>query len=74
MDSKGFFTNVDPIIAEHGRESEVWQTLVNEKVPFLFVFKNFLVHFLSQMPRDLRVRGLFIDNISGPVLQMLGTR
>lgn len=50
VDSRGFFSNVDPIFAEHGKDSEVWRTLVNEKVNFLFVFKNFLIRSRDSCP------------------------
>ena len=45
------------------------------------VFKSFYcVHFLNififffQRPPDTRLRALFIENLSGPLLQMLGTK
>jgi hypothetical protein len=32
VDYKGFFSDVDAIVGEHGKEEEIWQKLINEKV------------------------------------------
>ena len=32
VDSNGFFTNVEPVLADYGKENEVWQALINEEV------------------------------------------
>jgi hypothetical protein len=38
VNSKGFFSDVDAIVAEHGREEEVWQSLIRSQVcSFIFL-------------------------------------
>lgn len=61
-------------MAEHGKEEEVWQTLIHEKVCSITSRIKQLVLIFDQRPPKLRVRGLFIENLSGPILQMLGTK
>ena len=64
MDSRGFFSNVDPIFAEHGKDSEVWRTLVNEKVNFLFVFlRTFLFVLVTAAQRPSRERPVHRQHI-----------
>ncbi|PPQ92528.1 LOW QUALITY PROTEIN: hypothetical protein CVT25_010361 [Psilocybe cyanescens] len=66
VDIDGFFTNPGHIVARYGDEDATWTSLINEKVgtnPALII-----------RPDKLRVRALFIENISGPMLQMLGAK
>jgi hypothetical protein len=47
VDSKGFFTNVDPIIAASGNEGEVWRRLIDEQVKnygFLICMSRLICH------------------------------
>lgn len=51
IDSNGFFTNVEPIVAHYGKDNEVWHRLIHEKVkdsfqvgllsPFSMAFDGF---------------------------------
>ncbi|PPQ80936.1 hypothetical protein CVT26_014746 [Gymnopilus dilepis] len=58
VDSNGLFTNPGTIIARHGEEDTIWDELIHE----------------NQTPEGTRVQVLFVENLSGPVLQMLGAK
>ncbi|KAJ7135427.1 hypothetical protein C8R43DRAFT_1020979 [Mycena crocata] len=59
VDSNGFFTDSDKVVTTNDTKDQFWDTLINEE---------------SQRPDNIRVRALFIDNLTGPVLQMLGAK
>ncbi|KAJ7747969.1 hypothetical protein DFH07DRAFT_830716 [Mycena maculata] len=59
VDSNGFFTDSGKFVSKDDSKDELWNTLINED---------------SQRPDNIRVRALFIENMSGPVLQMLGAK
>ncbi|EDR10250.1 uncharacterized protein LACBIDRAFT_325159 [Laccaria bicolor S238N-H82] len=55
----GFFKDAGVVIAGESNKSEIWERII---------------HSTYQDQDDLRIRALFIENMSGPILQMLGTR
>ncbi|KAJ6511364.1 hypothetical protein C8R47DRAFT_963701 [Mycena vitilis] len=59
VDSNGFFTDSGTFVATEDTKEELWNTLINED---------------SQRPENIRVRAMFIDRMSGPVLMMLGAK
>ena len=77
----GFFKDAGVEIAGESNKSEIWQRIIHSTVRlFIFVTAFILVGLaLITLPQyqdqdDLRIRALFIENMSGPILQMLGTR
>lgn len=54
-----FFKDAGVVIAGESNKSEIWERII---------------HSTYQDQDDLRIRALFIENMSGPILQMLGTR
>jgi len=82
VDMNGFFTNAGPIEAHHGNERVTWERLISETVSrhamsrsstLVHTNTNFLAN-PSQRPANIRLRALFVENMSGPALQMLGAR
>ncbi|TEB25452.1 hypothetical protein FA13DRAFT_1756550 [Coprinellus micaceus] len=59
VDTNGYFTDAGSLDAEEGKDAETWRTILSE---------------INRRPPDLRVRALFLQNMTGPVLQMLGAR
>ncbi|TFK26626.1 hypothetical protein FA15DRAFT_588079 [Coprinopsis marcescibilis] len=59
VDTKGIFRDPGLLEAPAGQEGHVWNTVIDG---------------LGKRPENLRVRTLFVQNMSGPVLQMLGAR
>ncbi|KAJ7031642.1 hypothetical protein C8F04DRAFT_1110130 [Mycena alexandri] len=57
VDSNGFFTDSGKLVTDDTTKEELWNTLINEG---------------SQRPGNIRVRALFIEHLTGPVLMMLG--
>lgn len=55
----GFFKDAGVVLADESNKSEIWERII---------------HSTYQDQDDLRIRALFIENMSGPILQMLGTR
>ena len=77
----GFFKDAGVEVAGESNKSEIWQRIIHSTVRlFIFVTAFILVGLaLITLPQyqdqdDLRIRALFIENMSGPILQMLGTR
>lgn len=54
----GFFKDAGVVLADESNKSEIWERII---------------HSTYQDQDDLRIRALFIENMSGPILQMLGT-
>ncbi|KAF6751702.1 hypothetical protein DFP72DRAFT_906894 [Ephemerocybe angulata] len=59
VDTNGFFTGAGVLPAVDGKDDETWTRIINES---------------RQRPDNVRVRALFVENMSGPVLRMLGAR
>ncbi|KAG2007277.1 hypothetical protein CC2G_014982 [Coprinopsis cinerea AmutBmut pab1-1] len=59
VDVNGIFRDAGSVHAVERHEDYTWSTVIAAK---------------SERPKDLRVRALFVENMSGPVLQMLGAR
>lgn len=57
VNTQGFFTDADKIVAYDHQQDENWKTLIAAK-----------------RPKNNRVRALFVENLSGPILQMLGAK
>ncbi|KAL0563537.1 hypothetical protein V5O48_018530, partial [Marasmius crinis-equi] len=67
VDNNGYFSNAGEREVTVETTDEFWQAVIHEEVG-LIVFSRW------QRPDNLRVRALFVENMTGPVLQMLGTR
>ncbi|KAJ7481580.1 hypothetical protein FB451DRAFT_1338315 [Mycena latifolia] len=59
VDTNGFFTDSGKFVTTDDTKDDLWNTLVNEG---------------AKRSESIRVRALFIENMTGPVLQMLGAR
>ncbi|TFK29543.1 hypothetical protein FA15DRAFT_664090 [Coprinopsis marcescibilis] len=59
VNSKGHFMDAGVMHAPPGEEDQVWNEILSG---------------IGNRPNNLRVRALFVQNMSGPVLQMLGAR
>ncbi|KAJ6591097.1 hypothetical protein DFH09DRAFT_1138560 [Mycena vulgaris] len=59
VNSNGFFTDAGKFVTTDETKEELWNTLINDD---------------TARPENIRVRALFIENMTGPVLQMLGAR
>ena len=78
----GFFKDAGVEIAGESNKSEIWQRIIHSTVRLFFFFVTAFILVglaLITLPQyqdqdDLRIRALFIENMSGPILQMLGTR
>jgi len=75
----GIFVNGDEIeVNEHTLDKQ-WRTM-QEEVCDVHLYLHFLVinrwplGGKQNRPEGVRVRALFVDGLSGPILQMLGTR
>ncbi|KAI3608815.1 hypothetical protein WG66_003813 [Moniliophthora roreri] len=60
VDTKGYFTDAGEQLVSAENQDEYWDFLINQPP--------------SKHSDDNRVQALFVENMSGPVLQMLGTR
>ena len=77
----GFFKDAGVEVAGESNKSEIWQRIIHSTVRIFFFVTAFILVGLAlitppqyQDQDDLRIRALFIENMSGPILQMLGTR
>ncbi|KAH6910724.1 hypothetical protein BKA70DRAFT_1463926 [Coprinopsis sp. MPI-PUGE-AT-0042] len=59
VNNNGIFKDVGVMQADDGHEKEVWENILRDS---------------RERPDNLRVRAMFVQNMSGPVLQMLGAR
>lgn len=59
VNDKGIFKNVGRMQAVEGDDEAVWQNILKDG---------------QERPEGLRVRAMFVQNLSGPILQMLGAR
>ncbi|KAJ7481617.1 hypothetical protein FB451DRAFT_1236610 [Mycena latifolia] len=59
VNTNGFFTDSGKFVTTDDTKGDLWNTLVKES---------------AERPENIRVRALFIENMTGPMLQMLGTR
>ncbi|KAJ7130139.1 hypothetical protein C8R44DRAFT_61600 [Mycena epipterygia] len=59
VDSKGLFTDSEKVVASEDEKDELWDILINDS---------------AERPDNVRVRALFVENMSGPLLQMLGAK
>ncbi|KAF7343483.1 hypothetical protein MVEN_01781200 [Mycena venus] len=59
VDSNGFFTDSGTYVITDDTKEDFWNALVNDD---------------SQRPTNNRVRAMFIEHLSGPVLMMLGAK
>ncbi|KAJ7326376.1 hypothetical protein DFH08DRAFT_338374 [Mycena albidolilacea] len=59
VDSSGFFTDSGKVVATEDTKDDLWNTLIDEDL---------------QPSTNIRVRALFIEHLTGPVLMMLGAR
>ncbi|KAF6751709.1 hypothetical protein DFP72DRAFT_906906 [Ephemerocybe angulata] len=59
VDTNGFFTDAGVLPAVDGKDDETWTRIIDES---------------RQRPDNVRIRALFVENMSGPVLRMLGAR
>lgn len=57
VDANGLFTDSGKFVTTEETMGDFWDALINEN---------------TERPENIRVRALFIENMSGPVLQMLG--
>ena len=76
VNDSGFFTNVKEMVAEFGDEDTLWDQIIHEQVScsHFYIYVDSMKSSFFQRPRDIRLRALFIEDLSGPVLQMLGTK
>lgn len=79
VDHTGIFTDAGKIEALRGNDAEIWEMFVNDsdRVRRILV-KDMgsvrLIYNLIQIDNGIRLRAMFIENISGLILQMLGTK
>ena len=73
VNMQGFFTYAREMTHEYGNEDSIWDGLIHEQVSLshLFLYERSI---RLQRPQDTRLRALFLQDLSGPVLQMLGTK
>ena len=73
LNDQGFFTSPKEMTIEYGEEERIWDNMIHEQVSLsrIFLHKHSI---FFQRPSDTRLRALFIQDLSGPVLQMLGTK
>ena len=74
VDDHGVFTRPKEVVVAHGDEDRMWDYLVREQVRgVVFVYMKPPLNTFKRPP-NTRLRALFIENLSGPTLQMLGTK
>ncbi|KAF5323012.1 hypothetical protein D9611_009225 [Ephemerocybe angulata] len=57
--TSGQFSDAGPLPALEGHDGESWRAIIND---------------LTQRPTNVTLRALFVEHMSGPVLQMLGAK
>ncbi|PPQ75033.1 hypothetical protein CVT26_011931 [Gymnopilus dilepis] len=73
VDNCGFFKmpHPDRIISNYYCLDDTWRDILHSKAS---VPKMANLTFDAKVPEDNRIRALFVENMSGPVMQMLGTK